>query len=197
MSSIDLWYATRATGLAAMVLMTATVVLGLVTARRAGSTTWPRFIQQDLHKRISLLTVVFLAIHILTSVLDSYVHIGWAAIAIPFTSPYDRFYVGLGAIALDLMVAVVVSSLLRPHINAKVWRAIHWLAYGSWPVAMAHSIGTGTDMRLGWVDGLVGLCCLAVVSAAVWRFAGSAIAGRGTPVRDPIPTELALNGRAK
>jgi methionine sulfoxide reductase heme-binding subunit len=197
MSSIDLWYATRATGLAAMVLMTATVVLGLTTARRAGNAKWPRFIQQDLHKRISLLTVVFLLVHILTSVLDSYVNIGWAAIVVPFTSAYDRFYVGLGAIALDLMIAVVISSLLRSHINAKVWRAIHWVSYVSWPVAMAHSIGTGTDMRLGWVDGLVGLCCLVVVSTATWRFAGSMITNRGRRVPDRMPTELALNGRTQ
>jgi sulfoxide reductase heme-binding subunit YedZ len=93
-----MWYTTRATGLVALLLFTATVVLGLLTAGRASGTRWPRFVQQDLHRRISLLAVVFLSIHILTSVLDTYVHIGWIGIVVPFTSPYERFFVGLGAV---------------------------------------------------------------------------------------------------
>jgi methionine sulfoxide reductase heme-binding subunit len=194
MSSSYLWYATRATGLVAMILMTATVVLGIVTAKRAGGVRLPKFAQQDLHKRISLLTVAFLVMHILTSVLDTYVHIGWLAIVVPFASPYERFYVGLGAVALDLMAAVMISSLLRSHLNARTWRAIHWLSYGSWPVAIAHSIGSGTDIRLGWVDGLVGVCCLAVVAAATWRLAVPIVTAR-RKTADLVPNELALNRR--
>jgi len=189
-----LWYITRATGLAAMVLLTATVVLGLVTARRASGPQWPRFVLQDLHKRVSILTVVFLAIHILTSILDTYVHIGWLAIVIPFTSSYDRFYVGFGAVSFDLLAAVFLSSLIRPRINARTWRAIHWLAYGSWPIGIAHSIGTGTDIKLDWVDGLVGLCCFAVVAAAVWRVVTPVIARRRV-IEERVPSQLATNGR--
>ncbi|MGO9341727.1 MAG: ferric reductase-like transmembrane domain-containing protein [Acidimicrobiales bacterium] len=171
MSSQMLWYTTRATGLVAMLLLTATVVLGLLTARRVSARGWPRFVQQDLHKRISILAVSFLGIHILTSVVDTYVHIGWLAVVVPFASPYQRFFVGLGAISLDLLLAVFVSSLVRSHIGARTWRALHWLAYLSWPVGIAHAIGSGTDIRLGWVDGLVGACCFAVVATAAWRFA--------------------------
>ena len=108
-----LWYTTRATGLVGMLLLTATVVLGLLTARRVSGPGWPRFVQQDLHRRISILAVCFLGIHILTSVVDTYVHIGWIAVVIPFTSSYQRFFVGLGAISLDLLLAVFVSSLVR------------------------------------------------------------------------------------
>ena len=171
MSSQLLWYTTRATGLTAFVLLTATVVLGLLARRRVSSPRWSRFVQQEVHRRISILAVSFLAVHILTSILDTYVHIGWTAIVVPFTSPYERFFVGLGAVALDLFIAVFVSSLLKDHMSTRVWRAIHWLAYGSWPVAAAHSIGSGTDMRLDWVDAIVGACCLSVVLAALVRFA--------------------------
>jgi sulfoxide reductase heme-binding subunit YedZ len=194
MTSQILWYTTRATGLMAMVLLTASVVLGLLTARRTSGPGWPRFVQQDLHKRISILSVSFLGIHILTSVLDSYVHIGWFAIVIPFTSSYDRFFVGLGAISFDLLAAVFISSLLRSHLGARTWRAVHWLAYGCWPIGIAHSIGTGTDIRLGWVDGLVGICCFAVITAVAWRFADPYFARRR--VREQrASVQLVTNGR--
>jgi predicted ferric reductase len=171
MSSELLWYTTRATGLTAFVLLTATVVLGLLARRRVSGRRWSKFVRQEVHRQISILAVAFLAIHILTSVLDSYVHIGWLAIVVPFTSPYERFFVGLGAVALDLALAVLVSSLLKDKISTRTWRAIHWLAYGSWPIAAAHGIGAGTDVRLDWVDAIVGACCGSVVLALGLRLA--------------------------
>ena len=113
MSSTLLWYATRASGLMALVLLTLTMVLGMTTTTRARARNWPGFAQQELHRRISMIAVVFLGIHVLTSVLDTFVDIGWAAIVVPFTSSYSRFWVGVGAISLDLMLAVFVTSLLR------------------------------------------------------------------------------------
>lgn len=178
MSSTLLWYTTRATGLVALLLFTGTVILGLLTAGRASSRHWPRFVQQDLHRRISVLALVFLAIHIVTSVLDTYVHIGWLAIVVPFTSPYGRFFVGLGAVSLDLMAAVIISSFLRSRIKPRTWRTVHWLSYLSWPIAIAHSVGIGTDARLLWVDGLVAACCLSVLAAALWRFAYGGVSRR-------------------
>jgi succinate dehydrogenase hydrophobic anchor subunit len=112
-SSTTFWYITRASGVVALILLTATMVLGLTTTTRARSRNWPGFARQELHRRISMLSVVFVAIHVLTSVLDTYVHIGWLAIVVPFISPYSPFWVGVGAVALDLMIAVFVSSLLR------------------------------------------------------------------------------------
>ena len=135
----------------ALVLFTLTMVLGITTTTRARARSWPGFAQQEMHRRISMIAVVFLGIHVLTSVLDTYVNISWAAIVVPFTSSYGRFWVGVGAIALDLMLAVFVSSLLRARMRPGTWRAIHWLAYLSWPVALAHTFGMGTDAGEGWV----------------------------------------------
>jgi len=179
MSWIDLWYTTRATGLAALVLLSATMVLGLLTAGRTSSPRWPGFARAELHKRVSAASIVFLAIHVLTSILDSYVHIGWASIVMPFVSSYNRFWTGLGTVGVDLMAAVAISSALRRRIPPRLWRSLHWLAYGSWPVAVAHAVGEGTDMRLGPVDALVAVCVLAVIGAAAlraarWRMAGAA-----------------------
>jgi predicted ferric reductase len=169
MNSTALWYTTRASGIVSLVLLTVTMVLGLATTSRARARNWPGFAQQELHRRISILSMVFVAIHVLTSILDTYVHIGWLAIVVPFTSPYSRFWVGIGTVALDLMAAVFISSLLRARLKPATWRGIHWLAYACWPVALAHTFGLGTDSREHWVIGLGALCVLAVALALAWR----------------------------
>jgi len=168
-SSSVLWYATRATGLMSLVLLTGTTVLGILTANRSASPRWPGFALQDLHRRVSVTTMAFLACHILTSVLDTYVHIGWTAIVVPFASSYKRLWVALGSVGVDLLLAVAVTSWLRHRIRARTWRAVHWLAYLSWPVALSHSFGMGTDMRQSWVIDLVVACIAAVVGAVTWR----------------------------
>jgi DMSO/TMAO reductase YedYZ heme-binding membrane subunit len=173
-NSTALWYATRASGLMALVLLTVTMVLGLTTATRARARNWPGFAQQEIHRRISILAVVFLGIHVVTSVLDTYVNISWAAIVVPFTSRYSALWVGIGAVALDLMLAVFVTSLLRSRMRPGTWRAVHWLAYLSWPVALAHTFGMGTDSRERWVVALGVACVLAVAAALVWRLRSSA-----------------------
>jgi sulfoxide reductase heme-binding subunit YedZ len=168
-NSTYLWYATRATGIVALVLLTATMVLGLATTVRAKARRWPGFAQQEIHRRISMLAVVFLAIHVLTSVLDTFVSISWASVLVPFASSYDRFWVGVGTVSLDLMLAVFVSSLLRGRMKPATWRGVHWLAYLSWPIALAHTFGMGTDSREAWVLVLGALCVLSVGAVLVWR----------------------------
>jgi sulfoxide reductase heme-binding subunit YedZ len=166
MSSPALWYATRATGLVALVLLTLSTVLGVLTANRTTGRSWPGFAQQDLHKRVALMSVTFLALHVLTSVVDTYVHIGLLSLVVPFASGYDKFWVALGTLAVDLLLAVVVTSLFRRFIKARLWRALHWLAYLSWPVALAHAFGMGTDMDSRWGIAL-GVGCATVVASAV------------------------------
>jgi DMSO/TMAO reductase YedYZ heme-binding membrane subunit len=169
MSSPVLWYATRATGLVALILLTVTTVLGIVTANRAAGRRWPGFALQDLHRRISVMTMGFLALHIVTSVVDTYVHIGWAAVVVPFASSYKRAWVALGSVGVDLLLAVAVTSFLRHKIRARTWRAVHWLAYLSWPVALSHAFGMGTDMRQRGVIGLAIGCIAAVIGSGAWR----------------------------
>jgi len=168
-SSTTLWYTTRATGVVALILLTGTMVLGILTAGRVRSRQWPAFAQAELHKWVSLLAMAFLSLHVLTAVLDTYVHLGWASVVVPFTSSYEPLWTGLGTVAVDLMVAVAVSSALRQRISARTWRGIHWVAYGSWPVAMAHALGEGTDGFKLWMDVLAGLCTVAVTVALIWR----------------------------
>jgi DMSO/TMAO reductase YedYZ heme-binding membrane subunit len=199
MNSTALWYATRASGLMALVLLTLTMVLGLTTTTRARAKNWPGFAQQEMHRRISILAVVFLGIHVLTSVLDSFVNISWAAVVIPFTSKYAGFWVGVGAVALDLMIAVFVTSLLRERMRPATWRAVHWLAYLSWPVALAHTFGMGTDSGQGWVILLGVVCGVSVAAALAWRLRTAARQAEARTSRSTVPgvpaKHLALGNR--
>jgi methionine sulfoxide reductase heme-binding subunit len=165
-----LWYTTRASGIVALVLLTVTMVLGVATTNRTRARNWPGYAQQEIHRRLSMIAMVFVGIHVLTSVLDTYVDISWAAVVVPFTSSYGRFWVGVGTTSLDLMLAVFVSSLLRARMNPATWRALHWLSYLSWPVALAHTFGMGTDSDEAWLIILAVVCILSVGVALLWRF---------------------------
>ena len=164
-----LWYATRATGVVALVLLTVTVALGIAGVSRLESRHWPRVITAGLHKNISLLVVAFVLVHVLTTVLDSFVSISIISAVIPFSSGYRTFWLGLGAIAFDLILALVVTSLLRGRLSYRAWRAVHLLAYASWPVALWHGLGTGTDSKLPWLLAIDAGCVLLVAGALLWR----------------------------
>jgi predicted ferric reductase len=164
-----LWYASRATGVVTLVLLTAVVVLGMLVNRQGSLPGLPRFAVTGLHRNISLLAVVFLAIHVLTAIADPYVTIGVAATVIPFASSYKTFWLGLGALSLDLIAALVVTSLARGRMSRRAWRSIHWLAYAAWPFAVLHSVGSSTDMRSGVMLGVLVGCVLAAGAALAWR----------------------------
>ena len=168
------WYATRGTGVVTLLLLTASVVLGVVTSVRVETRDWPRYVIELVHKNVSLLVVVFLTLHVVTTVQDGYVPIHYLDAIIPFRSPYRTFWLGLGAVAFDLLLALVVTSLLRVRLGYRTWRAVHWFAYVCWPLALVHSLGTGTDARYGWSVVLDLAMLAAVVGAVAWRV----VAGR-------------------
>ena len=172
-----LWYATRATGLVTLLLLTASVLLGLLTSGRFGGTRWPRFLTVGLHRNLSLLVLVFLALHVGTTVIDTFVSIPLTAAFVPFTSSYKTFWLGLGAVALDLLIALVATSLVRNRLGLRAWRWVHWAAYVCWPVALAHGLGGGTDRNTVWVLALTLVCAAAVAGTATWRFVTTVRAG--------------------
>lgn len=164
-----LWYATRGTGVVALLLLTATVVLGVAGTARFAAPRWPRIMTAGLHRHLSLLAVAFVAMHVVTTVLDPFAPIGWIAAVVPFTSSYRPLWLGLGAVAFDLLLAVVVTSLLRARLGYRTWQAVHWLSYASWPVALWHGLGTGTDSRQALMITLDAGCVAAVACVAAWR----------------------------
>jgi predicted ferric reductase len=163
---ISLWYASRATGLLALILLTGTVVLGVLTGGRVSSNGWPRFAVAALHRNLSLLTLAFVAVHVVTAVVDGYVGIAWLDAVLPFVSVYQPFWLGLGAAAFDLLLALLVSSLLRSRVDPRLWRALHWAAYACWPVALVHAYGMGAG---DWSLAVVLACLGAGGVAVVWR----------------------------
>jgi sulfoxide reductase heme-binding subunit YedZ len=172
-----LWYTTRAAGLVTLLLLTASVLLGVMTAGRFSSERWPRFLTTGLHRNVSLLAGVFLVVHVGTTLIDTYVSIPVAATFVPFISSYKTFWLGLGAIALDLLLLLVVTSLVRGRLGHRSWRIMHWLAYACWPIALAHGLGIGTDRDTVWVFALTMACAAAVAAATTWRLVATARAG--------------------
>lgn len=168
-NSVALWYTARATGVVSLLLLTVSVLLGVLGPLRVSTPRWPRFTLTLLHRNVSLLTATFLVVHVASSIVDTYAGIGWLDAIVPFGSVYKPFWLGLGAIALDLMVALVATSLLRRRLGQRAWRAVHWTAYLVWPLAVVHALGTGTDARGGWTLFLTLGCLAAVVAAGSTR----------------------------
>jgi sulfoxide reductase heme-binding subunit YedZ len=179
-SATTLWYLTRGSGAVALVLLTASVVLGVLTTLRVEARAWPRFAVGVLHRNLTLLSIVFVALHVVTTVGDGYAPIGLKDAVVPFASPYRPVWLGLGAVAFDLLLALVISSYLRRQIGARIWRGVHWLAYASWPVALVHSLGTGSDPRSAWLValGAVSLGAVAVATLVRVGLGGGAPAAR-------------------
>jgi methionine sulfoxide reductase heme-binding subunit len=176
-SSQALWFATRGFGVVALLLLTSIVVLGVAGATRWRSTRWPRFVVAGLHRNLTLLALVFIALHVITTVVDGYAPISLLSAVLPFSSPYRPLWLGLGALAFDLLLALTVTSLLRARIGYGRWRALHWLAYASWPIALVHGLGTGTDARVAWMQAITLGSVACVAGAILWRVS----AGRARP----------------
>ena len=167
LAKAPLWYVTRSTAVIAFVLMTITFALGLAATQRAlASPAWPRFATQQLHRNVSLLAFLFMVAHIITTLADSFVNVGWWSWIVPFVSGYRPQWVGLGTLAFDALVIVIVTSLLRDRMPLRLWRAVHWTSYAIWPLAFIHFIKTGTDAAHGRWGLYLAVGCLLVVGVA-------------------------------
>jgi methionine sulfoxide reductase heme-binding subunit len=186
MTSEVLWFTTRAAGVVSLLLFTAVVVMGQLARLRVDSQGWPRFLTVDLHRNLALLSLVFLVIHIVTAVVDPFTSLGVAPVVLPFGLSYRRFWLGLGTVAFELTLAVIISSLLRRQFGLRAWRAIHWLSYAAWPIAVLHGLGTGTDAFSRWLLAITIACVAAVLGATAWRV-------RAAPL-DPLQTARRLAG---
>lgn len=186
LTSPYLWYITRATGFVALILFTLVVSLGMLVANRIGGTVVGRFEINELHRSVSVVALVFLVIHILTTLLDSFVATGWFSAIIPFASQYRRVYVAIGAVAFDLILAVWVSSLLKVRVKNATWRYIHWLSWLAFASAIAHAYLTGTDAKRGVGLAVVAACALTVLCTASWRYLARPTRAAGRTALSPL-----------
>jgi predicted ferric reductase len=160
------WYFSRASGLVSLVLLTTIVVLGVLGPLRVSSERWPRFAIRTVHRDVSLIAVVVILMHVVTITFDTFVNVPLTSLVLPWGSSYAPFWVGLGAVAFDLLLAIVITSLIRARLGYRTWRFVHWFAYVSWPVAVAHGLAAGSDHNAAWALALV-IACIAVVVATV------------------------------
>ena len=179
-----LWFASRGSGLALLVLLTVVVVLGAATRTGSAPRRVPGFVWAELHRTLALFSVALLVLHVATAILDPYVSIGWAAAVVPFTSGYRAAAIGLGTLAVDLGGAVLLTSMIRRRLSYRSWRAVHWLAYLCWPAAFVHSLTAGNDLRVWWVALIELACAVAVATAILARLIH---AGTHRPAVGPEP----------
>jgi sulfoxide reductase heme-binding subunit YedZ len=189
-----LWYLTRGTGLVSLLLLTVTMVLGLAQPGRFVRPGAPRLLVAALHRNASLLAVGLLTVHIATAVADSYAPIGVVDAFVPFIGAYRPIWLGLGALSLDLMLVLTATSLVRRHLGAGTWRAVHWAAYACWPLAVVHGLGTGSDPRLGWAQVVYVACTLAVLVTLWWRIGTAITPWPGSRQIAVVASSLALTG---
>ncbi len=180
MSGLD-WYAARAAGVVAYALLTSGVLLGVLLAGRARLPRWPAFAVTDVHRFLSLLTGVFIAIHVSALLLDRYAHVSVATLVVPGASSYRPFWLACGTVALELLLAVALSNLFRKRLGHVRWRRVHYLTFGVWIAATAHGIGAGTDASAGWLRVLYVVSIGSVALALTWRVGRDAV----TPARAP------------
>lgn len=176
------WYLMRASGFVALILLTLTVAVGIANVARLTRGGWTRMVAALVHRNVSLLAVVFLAVHVLTAISDKYVKVPAIAILVPGKSGYDPLWVGLGALTIDLIIAVVVTSLLRSRLRRRTWQMVHWLAYLAWPSAIVHGIGAGSgagaDTGRTWSTAVYLGCAVVFAGAVAIRLS---LEGRGAP----------------
>lgn len=164
-----MWAIGRAGGIVALGLFTLVLVLGIVSRSGRPFVGLPRFSVALVHRSVSLIAVVFLALHVGTLMLDPHAKLALPDAVVPFIAGWNPFWVGLGTVALDLAVALAVTGLLRQRIGQRVFRAIHWAAYAMWPIAFAHALGSGTNAPDLWFQAYAWACAGAAVCAVIWR----------------------------
>lgn len=161
------WFIARATGLTAYVLVTASVLAGLVLKSRVFGRALKPATVTDLHRFLAVLSIGAVLLHGLALVLDSTVHISVAALILPGLSPYRPLPVAVGVIAAELMVLVYASFSVRRRIGAQNWRRLHWATYAIFAAATAHGVLAGTDTT--WARPLYVGSVGAVAAATAWR----------------------------
>lgn len=159
------WYLSRATGAVSLILLTVVLVLGVVStsSERPRRTT----IANAVHRSLGLGLGVFLLTHIVTAIIETYVSIDWISAIVPFTSGYQPLWVGLGTVAFDLLLALIVTSVLRHRLPESVWRFVHQSSWALWLLAVVHAVMLETTSL--WLQAsTVGCLVTGLAAAAYW-----------------------------
>jgi sulfoxide reductase heme-binding subunit YedZ len=165
------WYVARAAGLTAYLLLSGVVLLGLSMSAKKTFARWPRFTVEDIHRFGGLLAGSFIAIHVVTVAIDSWLPFSLGSIVVPFTTRYRPLWVGLGVVAAELLLALAITNHYRRRLEYRFWRRAHYLNFAVWTAATLHGLGSGTDRSTPWLLATFVAAASAVVAATVWRLA--------------------------
>ncbi len=168
-SPVD-WYAARAAGVAAYLLLSTVVCLGITMAGRKRLERWPRFALEDVHRFGGLLVGAFVIIHVATIAIDAYLPFSIASIVVPFVAVYRPIFTALGIVAAELLLALAVTNHYRDRLPYRYWRRAHYLNFAVWTGATVHGLGSGTDRSTPWLMAIFAACVAAVLTAIAWRF---------------------------
>ena len=164
------WNVARTGGFTAYILLTLAVAIGLaLTMQLQSPSYWPRLINNELHNFVTLLSVVFVSIHILAVWVDPFTRFGWNEVFIPFVSHYRATWMALGIIALYLGIAIGISTWLRPLIGYSWWRRLHVLTLVVFGLVTLHGIATGSDTQTWWGLVIYGGSIALVGGLLCWR----------------------------
>jgi sulfoxide reductase heme-binding subunit YedZ len=187
------WYATRASGIAAYVVLSVVVCIGMSMGGKAQSRKWPRFSVEDVHRFGGLLVGALIGIHVVTIALDSFLPFSVINLAVPFTATYRPLWTGLGIAAAEILLALAITNHYRKRLPYSFWRKAHYANFAVWALAALHGVMSGTDRSVWWLAMIYGLSIASVVALATWRFgqqnirAGSvALSGVATVVAVPL-----------
>ena len=165
------WYATRASGIAAYVILSLVVCIGISMGGKVQSKRWPRFSVEDIHRFGGLLVGALVGIHVVTIAVDSFLPFSVVNLIVPFTSSYRPLWTGLGIAAAELLLALAITNHYRKRLPYSFWRKAHYANFAVWTLASLHGVMSGTDRGVWWLAIIYGLAIASVVTLLVWRFA--------------------------
>jgi sulfoxide reductase heme-binding subunit YedZ len=174
-SNPAIWYAARASGVAAYVVLSLTVSLGIGLGGKAQNRRWPRFSVEDIHRFGGLLVGSLIGIHVLAIAADSFLPFSLTQLLVPFTSRYRPLWTGLGIAAAEILLALAITNHYRRRLPYGFWRKAHYLNFAVWTFASLHGLMAGTDRGAAWLAILYGVCVATVVMLLLWRFGGHAL----------------------
>ncbi|RHW27576.1 ferric reductase [Nocardioides immobilis] len=150
MSTAMLWFLNRGTGMVLLGVLTATVLLGVLAARGRAGSLLPAFVSRSLHRNLSLFGAILLVAHIATAVLDEFVDIRWWHAFVPYGAAYEPWWLAVGTLASDLILAVLVTTAVRGRLGLRCWQRVHQLAYLAWALGLVHGLMIGSDSGETW-----------------------------------------------
>lgn len=171
-SSPAIWYAARASGVAAYVVLSLVVSLGLTLGGKAQNRRWPRFSVEDIHRFGGLLVGSLVGVHVIAIAVDSFLPFSLVQLLVPFTARYRPIYTGLGIAAAELLVALAITNHYRRRLPYRFWRTAHYANFAVWALASVHGLMSGTDRGAAWLAIIYGVSVATVLMLLLWRFGG-------------------------